>query len=160
MAEKKQSKKAGSGSIAHNKKARFDYLIDQKMEAGIVLEGWEVKSLRAGKIQLTDAYVIMHRGEAFLQGTHITPLSSASSHVNPESLRSRKLLLNRREIDQLNGAVDRRGMTIVALGLYWKNNRVKVEIATAQGKKRHDKRASEKAKDWQREKSRILKSAR
>ena len=130
------------------------------MEAGIVLEGWEVKSLRAGKIQLTDAYVIMHRGEAFLQGTHITPLSSASSHVNPESLRSRKLLLNRREIDQLNGAVDRRGMTIVALGLYWKNNRVKVEIATAQGKKRHDKRASEKAKDWQREKSRILKNAR
>ena len=104
--------------------------------------------------------VIMHRGEAFLQGTHITPLSSASSHVNPESLRPRKLLLNRREIEQLNGAVDRRGMTIVALGLYWKNNRVKVEIATAQGKKRHDKRASEKAKDWQREKSRILKSAR
>jgi SsrA-binding protein len=160
MAEKKQSKKAGSGSIAQNKKARFDYLIDQKMEAGIVLEGWEVKSLRAGKIQLTDAYVIMHKGEAFLQGTHITPLSSASSHVNPESLRSRKLLLNRREIDQLNGAVDRRGMTIVALGLYWKNNRVKVEIATAQGKKRHDKRASEKAKDWQREKSRILKNVR
>jgi SsrA-binding protein len=160
MAEKKQSKKSDSGSIARNKKARYDYLIDQKIEAGIVLEGWEVKSLRAGKIQLTDAYVIMHKGEAFLQGTHISPLSSASSHVNTESLRPRKLLLNRREIDQLNGAVDRRGMTIVALSLYWKNNRVKVEIATAQGKKRHDKRASEKAKDWQREKSRILKNAR
>lgn len=160
MTEKKKSKKVGSGSIAQNKRARFNYLIDQTMEAGLVLEGWEVKSLRAGKIQLTDAYVLLKKGEAFLYGTHITPLSSASSHVNTDSQRPRKLLLNRRELDHLNGAVDRRGMTVVATALYWKNNRVKVEIATAQGKKRHDKRASEKAKDWQREKSRILKNAR
>ena len=155
----KKSGKASSGSIAQNKKARYDYHIEQTHEAGLVLEGWEVKSLRAGKVQLRDAYVLMQNGEAFLHGTHITPLLSASTHVTTDSQRMRKILLNRRELDQLQGAVERRGMTIVARALYWKNNRVKVEVGIAQGKKQHDKRASEKDKDWKREKARIFKKS-
>jgi len=155
----KKSGKTGPGSIAQNKKARFNYHIEQTQEAGLILEGWEVKSLRAGKVQLQDAYVLMKNGEAYLHGTHITPLSSASTHVTTDSQRIRKLLLNRRELDQLQGAIDRRGMTIVATALYWKNNRVKVGIGIAQGKKQHDKRASEKDKDWKREKARIFKKS-
>ena len=124
-----------------------------------MLEGWEVKSLRAGKVQLRDAYVLLKNGEAYLHGTHITPLSSASTHVTTNSQRMRKLLLNRRELDQLQGAVERRGMTIVATALYWKNNRVKVEIGIAQGKKQHDKRATQKDNDWKREKARIFKKS-
>ena len=146
----KKGGKASPGSIAQNKKARFDYHIEQTQEAGLMLEGWEVKSLRAGKVQLRDAYVLLKNGEAYLHGTHITPLSSASTHVTTNSQRMRKLLLNRRELDQLQGAVERRGMTIVATALYWKNNRVKVEIGIAQGKKQHDKREDSKEKDIER----------
>jgi SsrA-binding protein len=155
----KKGGKASPGSIAQNKKARFDYHIEQTQEAGLMLEGWEVKSLRAGKVQLRDAYVLLKNGEAYLHGTHITPLSSASTHVTTNSQRMRKLLLNRRELDQLQGAVERRGMTIVATALYWKNNRVKVEIGIAQGKKQHDKRATQKDNDWKREKARIFKKS-
>ena len=155
---KQRSKKAASASIAQNKKARHDYHIEERLEAGLVLEGWEVKSLRAGKIQLRDAYVLLKDGEAFLFGALITPLPSASTHITPDPRRTRKLLLNRREIDRLRGAIERRGLTVVALALYWKNGRVKCEIGVARGKKQHDKRAAEKARDWQREKSRLLKA--
>ncbi len=151
-------KKASPGSIVQNKKARFDYLIEERFEAGIVLEGWELKSLRAGKIQIRDTYVHLKNGEAFLINVQITPLPSASTHVSPEPQRMRKLLLNRREIDHLQGAVERQGMTVVALSMYWKNGRVKAEIGLARGKKQHDKRATEKERDWQREKSRLLKA--
>jgi SsrA-binding protein len=154
------NKKSASSTIAQNRKARHDYFITEKIEAGLVLEGWEAKSLRAGKAQLRDAYVSIKNNEAFLVGMVITPLPSASTHISPEKQRTRKLLLNRREIDQLRGAIDRKGMTVVALSLYWKRGRAKVEIGLAKGKKQHDKRASEKAKDWDREKSRIMKLAR
>lgn len=158
MNTKKKAKAKASSSIAQNKKARHDYHIEQRYEAGLVLEGWEVKSLRAGKVQLRDAYVLLKDGEAFLYGILITPLPSASTHITPEPQRARKLLLNRREIDQLRGAVERKGLAVVALALYWKNGRVKVDIGIARGKKQHDKRAAEKSRDWQREQSRILKS--
>lgn len=151
-------KKASPGSIVQNKKARFDYHIEERFEAGIVLEGWELKSLRAGKVQIRDTYVHLKNGEAFLINVQITPLPSASTHVSPEPQRMRKLLLNRREIDHLQGAVERQGMTVVALSMYWKNGRVKAEIGLARGKKQHDKRATEKERDWQREKSRLLKA--
>ena len=152
---KKQTK--GDASIIVNKKARHDYHIDERFEAGLVLEGWEVKSLRAGKVQLRDAYVLLQHDEAFLFGALINPLPSASTHVEPNPQRSRKLLLHRKEIDRLKGAVERKGLTIVALALYWKRGRVKAELGIGRGKKQHDKRASEKARDWQREKSRMLK---
>ncbi|MCZ6664760.1 MAG: SsrA-binding protein SmpB, partial [Gammaproteobacteria bacterium] len=129
-------------------------------EAGLVLEGWEVKSLRAGKVQLRDTYVLLKDGEAFLFGALINPLPSASTHVDPEPQRTRKLLLHRREIDYVKGAVERKGMALIALALYWKNGKVKVEIGLARGKKQHDKRAVEKDRDWQREKARIMKSSR
>jgi SsrA-binding protein len=151
-------KKASPGSIVQNKKARFDYHIEERFEAGIVLEGWELKSLRAGKVQIRDTYVHLKNGEAFLINVQITPLPSASTHVSPDPQRMRKLLLNRREIDHLQGAVERQGMTVVALSMYWKNGRVKAEIGLARGKKQHDKRATEKERDWQREKSRLLKA--
>ncbi|MGR8921701.1 MAG: SsrA-binding protein SmpB [Gammaproteobacteria bacterium] len=154
----KQKAKAPS-QIAQNRKARHDYHIEERLEAGLVLEGWEVKSLRAGKVQLRDAYVLLKDGEAFLLGLTITPLPSASTHVTPEPQRTRKLLLNRREIDHLRGAVERKGLTVVALALYWSKGRAKVDLGVARGKKQHDKRASEKSRDWEREKSRLLKSA-
>lgn len=155
-----QKKAKAPSTIAQNRKARHDFHIDERFEAGIVLEGWEVKSIRGGKVQLRDAYVLFKDGEAFLFGAQISPLVSASTHVNPDPQRMRKLLLNRREIDQLRGAVERKGATAVALGLYWKNGRVKVDVGLAHGKKQHDKRASEKERDWGREKARLLKSAR
>lgn len=158
MAGKK--KPASPSSIARNKKARHDYHIDERFEAGIALEGWEVKSLRAGKAQLRDAYVLLKDGEAFLFGALITPLPSASTHVTPDPQRTRKLLLHRMEIDHLRGSVERKGMTAVALSLYWKQGRAKVEIGLARGKKQHDKRAAEKERDWQREKARVLKGGR
>ena len=160
MADNKNTKSKQPSSIARNKKARHDYHIDERFEAGLVLEGWEVKSLRAGKAQLRDAYVLLKDNEAFLFGALINPLPSASTHINPEPQRTRKLLLHRREIDHLKGAVERKGMTAVALALYWKKGHAKVEIALARGKRQHDKRAAEKDRDWQREKSRILKGAR
>ncbi|MCZ6771291.1 MAG: SsrA-binding protein SmpB [Proteobacteria bacterium] len=160
MAGNKNTKSKQPGSIAQNKKARYDYHIEERFEAGLVLEGWEVKSLRAGKVQLRDTYVLLKDGEAFLFGALINPLPSASTHVDPEPQRTRKLLLHRREIDYVKGAVERKGMALIALALYWKNGKVKVEIGLARGKKQHDKRAVEKDRDWQREKARIMKSSR
>ena len=158
MANKKKATKTPSATIALNKKARFDYHIEERIEAGLVLEGWEVKSLRAGKVQIVDAYVLLKDGEAFLLGVQITPMPSASTHVDADPRRTRKLLLNRQEIARLIGAVDRKGYTLVCTALYWKRGRAKAEIGLAKGKKQHDKRASEKARDWDREKGRILKS--
>ena len=160
MSGKTSSKSRQPSSIAQNKKARHDFQIDETMEAGLVLEGWELKSLRAGKIQLRDAYVLLAHGEAFLHGALINPLASASTHVTPNPQRTRKLLLHRGEIDHLAGAIERKGMTAVALSMYWKSGRVKALIGLARGKKQHDKRATEKQRDWQREKSRLLKGSR
>lgn len=160
MAKKpKKSAGTGSGTIALNKKARHDYFIEDRMEAGLVLEGWEVKSLRAGKAQLVDSYVFIKNSEAWVSNLLITPLMTASTHVQPEPTRVRKLLLHRREIDRLIGAVERKGYTLIALALYWSKGRVKIEIGLAKGKKQHDKRATEKERDWQREKQRLLKNA-
>ncbi|WJW76447.1 SsrA-binding protein SmpB [Thiohalobacter sp. IOR34] len=155
---KKKSKSASPGStIALNKKARHDYSIEERLEAGLVLEGWEVKSLRAGKVQLVDAYVIVKDGEAWLLGCLITPLPTASTHIHPDPTRTRKLLLHREELDKLIGAVERKGYALVPLAMYWKRGRAKLEIGLAKGKKAHDKRAALKDRDWQREKARILK---
>ncbi|MGM0562711.1 MAG: SsrA-binding protein SmpB [Pseudomonadota bacterium] len=152
-----KQKKTSPNTIAQNKKARHDYHIEQDMEAGIALEGWEVKSLRAGKAQLVDSHVILKHGEAYLLGAHITPLPAASTHILPDPTRTRKLLMHRRELAQLIGSVERKGYTMVALALYWKRGKVKVSVGLAKGKKKHDKRATEKARDWQREKARVLK---
>jgi SsrA-binding protein len=150
--------KAGPDSIARNKKARFDYFIEETIEAGLALQGWEVKSLRAGKAQITESYVILRDGEAWLLGSRFTPLNTVSTHVTADPSRTRKLLLNRSELDRLAGLVERRGYTLVALELYWKKGRAKAAIGLAKGKKQHDKRATEKDRDWQRDKARILKS--
>ena len=157
----KDKKKSGSQSstIALNKKSRHDYQLEDRFEAGLALEGWEVKSLRAGRVQIRDSYVILKNGEAFLFGAHITPLPTASTHIHPDPLRSRKLLLNRQELHKLIGAVERKGYTLIPTALYWKKGRAKLEIALAKGKQLHDKRASEKDRDWQRQKQRIIKSA-
>jgi len=160
MAAEDRKKLKQSSSIAQNKKARHDYYIDERFEAGLELRGWEVKSLRAGKVQLRDAYVLLKDNEAFLFGALINPLPSASSHVTPEPQRTRKLLLHRREIDSLKGAVQRKAMTVVALSLFWKKGHVKLEIGLARGKRQHDKRATEKERDWKREKARIMKKVR
>ena len=146
--------------IAVNRKARFDYFIEERFEAGLALLGWEVKSMRAGKAQIAEAYVYLKNGEAFLYGCHIAPLNSASTHVDTDPTRTRKLLLSRRQLDHLLGAVERRGYTLVPLQLYWKAGRAKLEIGLAKGKKQHDKRANEKDRDWQRDKSRIMKASR
>lgn len=157
MAKQKKTKKAPSSTIALNKKARHDYAIEDKFEAGIVLQGWEVKSLRDSRVQITDTYVMVKNGEIWWVAGQITPLLSASTHIHPEPMRSRKLLLNRREIDKLIGAVERKGYTIVPLALYWSKGRAKLEIGLAKGKKDYDKRADEKDRDWNRDKQRILK---
>lgn len=158
MANKKKPGKTPSATIALNKKARFDYHIEERIEAGIALEGWEVKSLRAGKVQIVDAYVLLKDGEAYLLGVHITPMLAASTHINTDPRRTRKLLLHRQEIARLIGAVERKGFTVVCTALYWKRGRAKAELGLAKGKKQHDKRATEKARDWSREKQRVLKS--
>jgi SsrA-binding protein len=155
----KSVKGAGSSTIASNKKARHDFFIEDRMEAGLVLEGWEVKSLRAGKVQLVDSYVFIKDGEAWISNLQINPLLAASTHVKPAPARVRKLLLHRQEIDKMIGAVERKGYTLIALSLYWKKGRAKAEIGLAKGKQKHDKRASEKDRDWQREKGRIMKNA-
>ena len=147
-------------NIARNKKAWHDYFIEEEFEAGLVLKGWEVKSLRSGAAQLKESYVNIRNNELFLFGAHFSPLNSASTHIRPEPTRSRKLLLHRIQIDKLRGAVERRGYTIVPLALYWKNGRVKLEIALAKGKKQHDKRASIRQREWDREQHRILKNTR
>jgi len=153
----KKSSKSTSSSIAVNKKARHDFTIEDTYDAGIVLEGWEVKSIREGRIQMRDTYVMVNRNEIFWLGGQITPLLSASTHVNPEPGRARKLLLNRREIDKLIGLVDRKGYTLVPLKMFWSKGRAKMQIGLAKGKQLHDKRADEKDRDWNRDKARILK---
>lgn len=146
----------GSGTIAQNRRARHEYFIEDKFEAGLALLGWEVKSLRAGKANLTDAYVMLKTNEAWLFGAHFMPLLQASTHVIADPTRSRKLLLNRREIDRIIGAVQQKGHTCVPLSLYWSHGRVKCEIAVVKGKQMHDKRETEKERDWQREKARVM----
>jgi SsrA-binding protein len=142
--------------IAENRRARHDYFIEDRYEAGLMLMGWEVKSMRAGKAQIAEGYVVIRGSEIWLIGAHITPLSSASTHVITDPVRARKLLLNRAEIDKLVGAVERSGYTIVPLELYWKSGRAKLRIGLAKGKKQHDKRATEKDRDWQRDKARMM----
>ncbi|MCK5664078.1 MAG: SsrA-binding protein SmpB [Thiotrichaceae bacterium] len=158
MAKKNKKKKGHGGlTIARNKVARHDYFIEDTFEAGLVLEGWEVKSLRDGRAQLKEAYVFVKNGEVWISGAQITPLLSASTHVNPIATRIRKLLLHDYEIVKLRAAVERKGYTIMPLALYWKGNKVKLEIGVGKGKQAHDKRASSKEKDWNRDKQRILK---
>ena len=154
----KAGKKINESTIARNKKARHDYFIEQTFECGLVLEGWEVKSLRAGRAQITETYIHLKNGEAWVIGAHFSPLNTASTHVKPDPTRTRKLLLNRIELDRMVGAVERKGYTLVALSLYWRKGRAKLEIGLAKGKKQHDKRASDKDRDWQRQKARILKA--
>jgi SsrA-binding protein len=144
-------------TIALNRKALHDYFIDEHYEAGIVLEGWEVKSLRAGRAQLKESYVILKGGEAFIVGMNISPLLSASTHVQPDPVRTRKLLLKRKELNQLIGAVERKGNTAIALSMYWIKQRVKLKIVLAHGKKQYDKRQTEKERDWAREKQQAMK---
>jgi len=158
MGKSKKSKKVADNTIGLNKKARFEYHIQDDFEAGMVLEGWEVKSLRAGRLQLNDTYVFIKNGEAFLVAALITPLSTASTHIHPDPKRMRKLLLHRRELDRLIGLIDRQGFTLVPLSMYWKNNRVKIKIALAKGKQAHDKRAASKDRDWNRDKQRIMRN--
>lgn len=153
---KKDDKKTEPATIALNKRARHEYFIEERFEAGLALEGWEVKSLRASKAQITESYVLIKAGEAWLFGAHITPLPTASTHIHPDPTRTRKLLLNRAELSRLIGAVERKGYTLVALALYWKRGRAKLEIGLAKGKKLHDKRATEKERDWQRQKERLV----
>ena len=158
MAAKKP--KTQSNTIVLNKRARFDYHLHEKIEAGLVLEGWEVKALREKNAQLVDSYVFIQKGEAYLSGCNLTPTTSVSTHINPEPQRTRKLLMHRQEIDRLVGGIQKKGQTCVATALYWKNNRVKCEIALASGKKSHDKRQAIKERDWNRDKSRMLKETR
>ncbi|WP_127959959.1 SsrA-binding protein SmpB [Serratia microhaemolytica] len=156
---KKNNHKPGSATIAQNKRARFEYFIEEEIEAGLALQGWEVKSLRAGKVNISDSYVTFRQGEAYLFGATITPLSVASSHVVCDPTRTRKLLLNKRELDSLIGRVTRDGYTVVALSMYWKNAWSKVKIGVAKGKKAHDKRSDIKDREWQTDKARIMKHA-
>ena len=160
QASKKKDKSSGSNRIAENKKARFDYHIEDTFEAGLALEGWEVKSLRDGRAQITESYVHLRNGEAWLLGAQITPLGTVSTHIQPDPTRTRKLLLHRQELDRLVGAVERKGYTLVPLNLHWRNGRAKLDIGLAKGKKEHDKRAVVKDRDWKRQQSRIMKSGK
>ncbi|MFH0350743.1 MAG: SsrA-binding protein SmpB [Chromatiales bacterium] len=150
--------KIPENTITLNKKAKHDYSIEERFEGGLVLEGWEVKSLRAGRIQIRDSYVLLKNAEAWLFGALITPLPTASTHIHPDPQRTRKVLLNRSEINRLIGAVERKGYTAVATAMYWKRGRAKLEIGLAKGKKEHDKRAAERDRDWRREQERVLKA--
>lgn len=145
-------------SIVQNKKAFHDYFIEEKYETGIVLEGWEVKAIREGRVQLKEAYVIIRNGELFLIGSHISPLNTASTHINPDPVRTRKLLLQAEQIRRLIGKVERAGYTLMPLDMHYKSGRIKLEIGLAKGKKQHDKRESEKSKEWERTKQRLLRS--
>jgi SsrA-binding protein len=147
-----------STDIAQNRKARHDYTIEQTFEAGIVLEGWEVKSLRAGKAQITDSYALIKKGEAWLLGAHITPLNTVAPHIHADPQRTRKLLLHQVEISKLVGAIERKGYTVITLKMYWKKNRAKILLGLAKGKKQFDKRAALKEKEWQRQKQRQFKT--
>jgi len=145
-------------SIVQNKKAFHDYFIEERYEAGLALVGWEVKAVRAGRVQIKEAYVIVKGEEVFLVGAHITPLATASTHVQPDPVRSRKLLLHGEEIRRLIGKTERAGFTLVPLDLHYKGGRIKIEIGLARGKKQHDKREAEKQKEWDREKRRLLRT--
>lgn len=142
--------------IASNKRAYHDYFIEDHYEAGLVLQGWEVKSLRAGRAHLKESYVLLHGGEAFLFGCHMSPLTSASTHVDADPIRTRKLLLHKAEISRLIGAAERKGYALIPLTLYWKRNRIKLDIGLARGKKEYDKRATDKDRDWDRDKQRFM----
>lgn len=151
-------KQKSNESIAVNRKARHEFSFDERFEAGLALQGWEVKSLRAGRVQIDQSYVLLKNGEAWLFGALITPLGTVSTHITPDPTRNRKLLLKLRELSKLIGSVERKGYTLIPLSLYWKDNFVKLEIALAKGKKQHDKRADEKDRDWAREKGRLIKA--
>lgn len=153
----KKAESTSQGTIILNRKAKFDYYIEDRFEAGVALQGWEVKSLRANKVNLTDSYVLLKGGEAFLFGALITPLPTVSTHIIPDPLRTRKLLLNKTEIAKIGQSIQREGYTAIATAMYWKNNHVKVEIGIAKGKQEHDKRDTSKEREWQREKSRVMK---
>ncbi|ASA56558.1 SsrA-binding protein SmpB [Vibrio gazogenes] len=157
MAKKKS--KPGSNTIALNKKARHEYFIEDEIEAGLELQGWEVKSLRQGKANIAESYVFLRNGEAFISGMSVIPLQQASTHVIANPTRVRKLLLSRRELDNLFGRINREGMTLIALSLYWSRSWVKIKIGVAKGKKLHDKRDTAKDRDWQRQKDRVMKSS-
>ena len=154
---KAKKEKSKSKTIALNKKAKHDYFIEDRYEAGLSLKGWEVKSIRAGRVQISESYILLKEGEAFLFGANISALPTVSTHTNPDPTRNRKCLLHRTELSRLIGAVERKGFTLIPTALYWKHGLVKLEIGLAQGKKAHDKRATEKERDWQREKQRLLK---
>jgi SsrA-binding protein len=157
MSKKAGKDKAnGGGTIALNKRARHDYHLEERFEAGLALQGWELKSIRAGRANITEAYAVVLQGELFLIGAQMTPLIQASTHVVADAHRTRKLLLHKREIDTLIGRVQRDGYTLVPTALYWKGNKVKAELALARGKQTHDKREAEKERDWNREKQRLL----
>jgi SsrA-binding protein len=153
-----KKKPDNSNVIVANRRARHDYFIEDRVEAGLSLLGWEVKSLREGRAQLAESYVVIKNGEAFLVGAHFSPLLSASTHVQADPTRSRKLLLHRGELDRLIGAVERKGYALVPLDLHWRKGRAKLEVGLARGKKQHDKRAASKDRDWARQKERILKN--
>lgn len=162
MTKNKVTRKAASKTdekptIALNRKARHDFALEDRFEAGLVLEGWEVKSLRSGRGRIAEAYVTIKNGEAWLLGSHIDPLPSASTHIHPDPTRTRKLLLHGRELSRLIGATERQGYTVVPTAMYWKKGLAKLEVALAKGKQKHDKRADVKKRDWQREKERTLK---
>lgn len=145
-------------SIVQNKKAFHDYFIEEKFEAGIMLEGWEVKAIRAGRVQLKEAYVVIRKGELFLIGCHVSPLPTASTHIIPDPLRTRKLLLHAGEISKLIGKAERAGYTLVPLDMHYTRGRIKLEIGLAKGKKQYDKRQVEKEREWQREKQRLMRA--
>jgi SsrA-binding protein len=145
-------------AIAENKKARYNYILEEQYEAGVVLEGWEVKAIRAGQVQLTDGYVLLKDGELFLIGCRINPLNTASTHVHPQADRTKKLLMKKDEIRRLVGKVEQKGYTLVPLNLHYKGGRVKADIALAKGKDTHDKRDTEKKRDWEREKGRLMRT--
>ncbi|MFI0378196.1 MAG: SsrA-binding protein SmpB [Candidatus Thiodiazotropha sp.] len=157
MSKKAKRKNSGGATIALNKKANHDFFIEERYEAGIALQGWEVKSLREGRVQIKESYITIKEGEAFLFGAHIVPLSTASTHIHPDPTRTRKLLLHRSELNKLIGLVERKGYTLVPTAMYWKKGLAKLEIGLAKGKKMHDKRATEKDRDWKREKERLFK---
>jgi SsrA-binding protein len=154
---KKKTEQKGSKTISLNKRARFEYHVEERFEAGLALEGWEVKSLREARVQFADSYVLLKDNEAFLFGCRIDPLPTTSSHTEPDPTRTRKLLLHRREIDRMTRSVDRKGFTVVPTAMYWSHSKVKVEVGLAKGKQSHDKRADQKDRDWGRQKARIMK---
>ncbi len=161
MSKESRDKNLSTGRpIAVNRKAYHEYTLEERFEAGLVLEGWEVKSLRAGKAQLTDGYILFKKNEAWLIGAQITPLLSASTHVHPDPGRTRKLLLHRRQINNLLGLTQRKGYTLIPLSMYWSKGRAKLEFALAKGKKKHDKREAAKDRDWAREKQKLNKLSR